>query len=107
MLMVNGVKPLMQQRLTHASLKFIKKTFDLERDQARSDQLVTPPRIGQLLVVCNVIASVDLSRMDRATTHMVAMVCIEGFSSDLFQVGSRMPEDAARARTLVVVLVSN
>jgi hypothetical protein len=101
-LMIDYIKPLMKQRLTHASMKFTKKTFEEERSQAKHDQPVLAPHIGHLLVVCNVICSVDLSRMDRATTHIIATVCVEGFSSDLFQVGKIVSQDAIKSRTVVV-----
>lgn len=101
-LMVDDIKPLMKQRLTHASLKFVKKLFEQERDQAHHDQPISAPQIGQLLVVSNVICSVDLTRMDRTAIHMIATVCIEGFSSDLFQAGTNISDAAAKARTIVV-----
>ncbi|KAL3913726.1 MAG: hypothetical protein SGILL_006374, partial [Bacillariaceae sp.] len=107
MLMIDAIKPLMKQRLTHASLKFVKKTFELESNQAQHDEQVSAPSIGQLLVVCHVICSADLRKMDRATTHMIATVCIEGFSSDAFQVGKKMSNEAVKARTLVVCAALN
>ena len=103
--MEDEIKPLMKQRLTHASLKYIKMTFDKERSQAQSGEQISALPVGLLLVVCHVICGSDLSKADRATVHMVATLATEGFSSDLFKVGVKLPGQAVKARMLVICSV--
>lgn len=105
LLVVDGMKPLMKQRLSHASLKFIKKIFDSESVQARQNEPVSAPSVGQLLVVCHFVCASDLSKFDRKTTHIAATVAVEGLSSDLFQVGTKISDSAKMARTLVVCAI--
>ncbi|KAG7353695.1 Dos2-interacting transcription regulator of RNA-Pol-II [Nitzschia inconspicua] len=105
MLVVDGIKPLIKQRLSHASLKFIQKTYESESAQAQQDEPVSAPSVGQLLVVCHLVCANDLSKFDRKTTHMAATVSVEGLSSDLFQVGKKMSDDGTRARILVICSV--
>jgi hypothetical protein len=104
-LMEDDIKPLIKQRLTHASLKYIKKTFDKERSQAQSGEQISAPPVGLLLIVCHLICASDLSKTDRSTVHMVATLASEGLSSDLFQVGIKLPEEGSEARMLVICAV--
>jgi hypothetical protein len=84
MLSVDGVKPLMKQRLTHTSLKFIRLAYEEERDHARTGQTVVAPQIGLLAIVCHVICCNDVSKIDRATQHQLATLATGGLSSTLF-----------------------
>ena len=81
MLSVEGVKPLMKQRLTYASFKYTRSTYEKFRDQAMSGQAVVALDVGLLAVVCHVICCNDLSRIDRTTQHQLAFLVIEGLSS--------------------------
>jgi hypothetical protein len=105
LLTVDGIKPLMKQRLSHVCLKSIKRIYDSECEQARLDQAVTAPSVGQLLVVCHLVCANDLSKFDRKTTHMAATVTVEGLSSDLFRVGKKLSGNVVKARTLVICAV--
>lgn len=105
MLVVDGVKPLIKQRLSHACLIYIKHTYDKENNQAQHDVPILAPSIGQLLVVCHLICATDLSKLDRNNLHMIAKISVEGFSSGLFEVGKTASDDLALARVLVVCAV--
>ena len=102
-MMEDGIKPLMKQRLTHICIKHTKKLLDRESEHAQSTD---SSQIGLLVVVCHVVCTSDLSRFDRATIQSLATLLVRGFSSDLFQVssqfGSELPSEAAKARTLVI-----
>jgi hypothetical protein len=106
MLTVDDIKPLMKQRLSHVCLTSIKKIYDAACAQARQDQPVTAPSVGQLLVVCHLVCANDLSKFDRKSSHMAATISVEGLSSDLFRVGKKkISDDAAKARILVICAV--
>jgi hypothetical protein len=105
MLFVDGLKPLMKQRLAHVCLKSVKRIFDAESEQALHDEPVAAPSVGQLLVVSHLVCASDLSKFDQKTRHMAATVSVEGLSSDLFQVGKMILDDGREARTLVVCSV--
>ena len=102
-LMEDGIKPLMKQRLTYICLKQIKKLSDGEGELIQSTD---SSQIGLLMVVCHVVCASDLSRFDRVTINTLARLLVRGFSSDLFQVssqfGNKLPAEAAKARTLVI-----
>lgn len=102
-MMEDGMKPLMKQRLTHICIKYIKRVSCREDEQIQSTDL---SQIGLLMVVCHVVCASDLSKFDRTIIHSLANLLIKGFSTDLFQVSSQivtnLAAEAAKARTLVI-----
>lgn len=103
MMMEDGMKPLIKQRLTHICIKYIKKLSSREDENIQSTRLC---QIGRLIVVCHVICASDLSKFDRSIIYSLATLMIEGFSTDLFHGSSKFvtkfAAEAAKARTLVV-----
>lgn len=95
----------MKQRLSHICQKNIQRTYESESAQANRDEPVSPPSVGQLLVVCHLVCASDLYKFDRKLSHMVATVCVEGLSSELLQVGRKLLDDGKKARTLVICAV--
>ena len=104
MLTVSTMKPLMTQRLLHASSKFIKEAYEEEREQARTGLVVKAPRVGLLLVVSYVICNSDFERLDRSTLHQVATLVVEGLSSQIFQTdeGAGKSNFSAASKNLVL-----
>jgi len=96
-LMEDGVKPLIKQRLIHVCIKYIKKSLGKGED---SDS------VGLLMIVCYVICGGDLLKFDSATIHTLATLLINGFSTDLFQTSSqittKLASNVTKARMLVV-----
>lgn len=78
------LKPLMKQRLTHTSLKFIRSKYEEERDHAMTGQTIKAPQIGLLVIVCHVICCNDISKLDQSTQHLLATLGTEGLSSAVF-----------------------
>jgi hypothetical protein len=97
MLSVDGVKPLMKQRLTHISLKQIKMAYEKERDHARNGETVAAPRVGLLAIVCHVVCSSDVSKIDRSTLHQMATLAVEGLSSKIFLAKTGNEKSAPKA----------
>lgn len=108
-LMQEGVKPLMKQRLIHQSLKFIEMAYAKGRDEARVGDSASASQIGVLMIVCYVICAGDLLKFDRATIHKTATLTVEGFSSEIFQLpaqlGTELPAEVAKTKTLIVCSV--
>ena len=102
-MMEEGMKPLMKQRLMYTCIKYIKNLSDVENESIRSTGLC---QIGRLVVVCHVICASDLSKFDRSIVHSLSTLLIKGFSTDLFQgssqIGIKFAVEVAKARTLVV-----
>mmetsp|Transcript_4110 Transcript_4110/g.9913 ORF Transcript_4110/g.9913 Transcript_4110/m.9913 type:complete len:1275 (-) Transcript_4110:2478-6302(-) len=102
-MMEDGMKPLMKQRLTHNFIKFMKKSYGSTNEYMKSSG---SSETGLLMVVSNVICASDLSKFDQATTRLLATSLVRGFSSDLFQqssqLESKLPLEAAKFRTLVI-----
>lgn len=102
-MMKDGMKPLMKQRLTYICIRYIKKQLGKKDENLPSANL---SQIGPLMVVCNVVCANDISNFDRAVVHSLATLLIKGFSTDLFQISSKivteLAAEAARARMLVV-----
>jgi hypothetical protein len=91
MLTDSRVKPLMKQRLMHASSKYIKAAYEAEREQARNSETVTPPPAGLLVVVSHIICISDFSKLDGTTLHQVSTLVVEGLSSSIFHSESKAP----------------
>mmetsp|Transcript_27904 Transcript_27904/g.61569 ORF Transcript_27904/g.61569 Transcript_27904/m.61569 type:complete len:246 (+) Transcript_27904:129-866(+) len=102
-LMEDGLKPLMKQRLTHICIKHIKKITCTESQHIQTGNSA---QIGLLMVVCHVVCASDLSKLNQAIVHSLATLLVKGFSTDLFEYSSRMatnlPAETARARTLTI-----
>ena len=102
-MMEEGMKPLIKQRLTHICGNYVKKLSGKDDNIHQCPGLL---RVGRLMVVCHLICASDLSKFDRSTIHSFATLLIKGFSTDIFQSASqnltRFAAEASRARTLVV-----
>jgi hypothetical protein len=105
-LMQEGIRPLMKQRLTHASLKYINMAYEKEREEAMSGKSVSASQIGVLMVVSYVVCVSDLSNFDRSTIHKIATLVVEGFSSEIFELPAQLctslQADITKTRTLIV-----
>ena len=101
-LMEDGVKPLIKQRLIHVCIKYIKKSLG----KGEESDSVRPSQVGLLMIVCYVICGGDLLKFDSATIHTLATLLINGFSTDLFQTSSqittKLASNVTKARMLVV-----
>lgn len=78
-------KPLMKQRLIHASSKYIKAAYEAERSQSptTADSVTTPPP-GLLVVASHILCISDVTKLDRTTLHQLSTLVVEGLSSPLF-----------------------
>ncbi len=102
-IMEEGVKPLMKQRLTYGCIKYIKKLSVREDENIQSVGL---RHVGSLIVVCHIVCACDLSKFDQAILRSFATSLIRGFTSDLFKgssvLATKFEDETSKARTLVV-----
>ena len=101
-MMEEGMKPLMKQRLAHICVNYVKKLSENEEQNSQKSGVHT----GRLMVTCHLICASDLSKFDRSIIHLLSTLIMKGFSSDIFQSSSQIATnfaaDTAKARTLVV-----
>ena len=101
-MMEDGMKPLMKQRLIHKCFRYIKQLFSRFTESQRTDS----PQVGLIIVVCHLVCASDLSKLDDKTVQSLAAYLITGFSTNIFhvssQAGTQLPADAAAARKLVI-----
>lgn len=106
MLMQEGIRPLMKQRLIHACLKYINVVYEKENDEARNAQSVSEPQIGVLMIVSYVICAGDLMKFDKATINKIATIAVEAFSSEIFQLPLQqdiaLASDVIKSKALIV-----
>ena len=101
-MMEEGMKPLMKQRLTHICTNYIKKLCEKEQGNIPK----SGDQIGRLMITCHLICASDLSKFDRSIIHLLATLVMKGFSTDVFrsssQIATNFPAETAKARTLIV-----
>jgi hypothetical protein len=109
MMMQEGIRPLMKQRLLHTCLKYIDKINEKEKDENRSSHTISEPRIGVLLIVSYLICVSDLLKFDKTTIQKIATIAVDGFSSEIFQVPGQLDtglaSDITKSKALVVCAV--
>ena len=84
MLTDSRVKPLMKQRLMHASLKYIKAAYEAEHIEARNSEAITGPSAGLLVVVSHIICISEFAKLDKTHLHQISTLVVEGLSSTIF-----------------------
>ena len=84
MLTDSRVKPLMKQRLMHASAKHIKAAYEAEHNEAPKSEPVAGPSAGLLVVVSHIICVSDFSKLEKIYLHQISTLVVEGLSSPIF-----------------------
>ncbi len=101
-MMEEGMKPLMKQRLTHICINYIKTLSEKKEENVQK----SGAQIGRLMITCHLICASDLSKFDRSIIHLLATLVTKGFSTEVFRSSSQFttnfPAEAAKARTLIV-----